>query len=288
MDANQQKREKTLEALGKIKNLPSIPKVVFEVTKLINDPKTATTRLAEVISKDYGLTSKILTVANSPLYGIKRRVSSIEFAILVLGHEDIRNIVTALSIADSIEISPNEYFDPLDFWTHSMLVGIAAKGISQYFGFDFGSEVFVGGILHDLGILVTYKFFKNEFIQIIEKSSSENLTILEAEKEVLGLTHQEVGRFLADKWSLPTALCDTLGYHHFPSKAPDNQSFVAVIHLVDYMTQKLGIGDFFWDKDLQLEDFILDHFNFNSKEMLEDFINEYEEMFKVTVDSLKI
>jgi len=288
MESNIQKKAKTEAILAGIKNLPSIPKVVFEVTKLLGNSKTTTSQLAELISKDQGLTSKILAVANSPLYGIKRKVSSIEFAILVLGFGDIRDIVTALSLADSIKTKPSKYFDPYEFWVHSMVVGTAAKGISTNFGFDFGSEAFVAGILHDIGILVIYKFFSKEFDQIVELSQTDNMNILDAERMVLGISHQEIGRFLAEKWSLPKVLCDTLNFHHKPLSAVENKNFVSVIHLVDYMTHKLGVGDFYWDKDLELDLGVMDILNFHSVEAVDNFVMNYEEMFKVSAESLKI
>ncbi len=288
MTTTDNKKEKTLKKLSGIKNLPSIPKVVFEVTRLLNEPATATRKLSEVISKDQALTAKILSVANSPLYGIKRNVSSLEFAVQILGFSDIRNIVTALSLASSIQISGNQYFDPYEFWLHSMVVGTAAKGISQDLGFDFGSDVFIAGILHDVGILVIYKFFNNEFVEIVERSSSENRPILEVEYDVLGLSHQEIGRFLAEKWSLPLTLCDSLSYHHKPGTSEENIFFVSILHLVDYMTQKLGIGDFYWDNNLSHDPEMLKALNFPGKGDLDTFVSEYAEVFKVTAESIKI
>jgi HD-like signal output (HDOD) protein len=288
MQPNSDKKEKTEKILSGIRNLPSIPKVVFEVTKLLNDSKTPTTHLAELISKDQGLTSKVLAVANSPLYGIKRKVSSIEFAVLILGFQDIRNIVTALSLADSMKIEPNKFFDPYEFWLHSMLVGTAAKSISLSLGFDFGSEAFVAGILHDIGIMVIYKFLNNEFFQIFEVVKTEKKSRLEAELHVLGMTHQEIGKFLAEKWQLPQVLCDSLNFHHRPFMAGLNKSFVSVIHLVDYMTQRLKIGNFVWDEEFSLDSKIIDLFNFPSEEALDNFIIDYEDVFKVTAESLKI
>ncbi len=282
------KREKNLAVLSGIKNLPSIPKVVFEVTKLLNDPDKSPSVLAELISKDPGLTSRILAVANSPLYGIKRKVSSIEFAVLILGFQDIQNVVTALSLVDAINIIPAANFDPVEFWMHSMVVGTAARGISQHLGFEFGGEAFVAGILHDIGELVTYKYFKEDFNHILEKANRENINVIDSEIEILGMDHQEIGKFLADKWNLPDILCDAISTHHIPSKTTGDKKFVSVIHLIDYMTYRLGIAASYWDKEFILDKNILDILNFPSEDALDNFIVDYEEMFKVTASSLKI
>ena len=287
-ETNQNIKQRTEAVLSAIKSLPSIPKAVFEVTKLLNNPKTSTSQLAEVMSKDHGLTAKVLAIANSPLYGIKRKVSSIEFAILVLGFQEIKNIIMALSFVETMKAIPAHYFDPMEFWLHSLVVGTGAKGISQHLGFEFGSEAFVAGLFHDVGVLVIYNYFNPEFKQIIETASAENLNILEAEKKILGLSHQEIGKYLAEKWNLPLQLCDAIYYHHNPGGCSENKYFVSVIHLVDYMTQRLGVAQFYWDKDITLEPSILDILNFHSEEALDNFIMDYDEMFKVTADSLKI
>jgi HD-like signal output (HDOD) protein len=281
------KKQKTEAILNAIKDLPSIPKVVFEVTKLLNDSKTSPNLLSDMIGKDQALTSKVLAIANSPLYGLKRKVSSIEFAVLILGFQELKNIVAALSFADSIEVVPTSYFDPQEFWLHSIVVGTAAKGISQHLGFEFGSDAFVAGLLHDLGILIIYKFFNVEFVEIIIKASSEKMTILEAERQILGLTHQEIGKFLAEKWDLPLILCDSINYHHNPSEANENNYFVSIIHLVDYMTQRIRVAQFYWDKEMILDNKILEILNFSSEEAVDNLISDYNEMFKATAESLK-
>ncbi len=286
--SDQNIKKRTEAVLSTIKNLPSIPKAIFEVTKLLNDPNTSTGQLAEVMSKDHGLTAKVLAIANSPLYGIKRKVSSIEFAILVLGFHEIKNIIMAISFIETMRAAPSQYFDPMEFWLHSLVVGTGAKGISQHLGFDFGSEAFVAGLFHDVGVLVIYNNFNPEFKQIIETASAENLSFFEAEKNILGLSHQEIGKYLAEKWNLPLQLCDAIHFHHYPSGCDVNKNFVSVIHLVDYMTQRLGIAEFFWDKDLHPDSSILESLNFHSEEALDNFIIGYDEMFKVTAESLKI
>lgn len=290
MDSNndiERRKEATLARLANFKNLPSIPKVLFEVTKLLNSPSVTTLKLAELISKDQGLTTKILTVANSPLYGIKRKVSSIEFAIIVLGQQEIKDVVTAISLADSFKITPSPNFDPIEFWVHSMVTGSAAKNISQNLGFSFGSDAFVAGILHDMGILVIYNFMPQEFQKIFVLTKEKGMHVLEAETEVLGLTHQEIGKFLAEKWNLPVQLCDTLNFHHNPEKAVYKE-LTAIIHLVDFMTQRLGSGKLSWDSSVVLSESAKETLHFKSDEEVDNFILEYKELFDLTASSIRI
>ncbi|MGE5499486.1 MAG: HDOD domain-containing protein, partial [Syntrophothermus sp.] len=221
---DQVKRAQTESILAKIQNLPMIPKVMFEVTRFLQAPGATTSGLAKIIGKDQGLTTKILSIANSPLYGLQRKVTTLEFAIIVLGFKEISDIVTAISLANTIKVVTDKDFDQNDFWVHSMVVGSAAKNISQNLGhLDIGSDAFVAGTLHELGIQLLHNFLHPQYIEIYNKAQNKTSTFFAAEEEVLGLTHQDVGKFLSEKWDLPAVLCDILQNHHTPSQAKENK-----------------------------------------------------------------
>jgi len=282
------KREKTELILSNVYNLPSIPKVMMEVSELLAKPTTTTAELSKVISQDQGLVTKILSIANSPLYGLPRKVSTIEFAILILGYGDIKNIVTALSMIESFKIKSDKNLDQKKFWVHSVITGVAAKRVSEDLGFRIGGEAFIAGLLHDLGITVIHKFFHTAFEQICKDVETNNMTYNEAELENLGLTHREIGKFLAEKWNLPPALVDTVLNHETPDNATENRILTAVVHLADYMTNKLGIGDFEWDKDLQIQPSVLEIFKIQDEVKLDKFIEDYRDIFVKQYESLKI
>jgi HD-like signal output (HDOD) protein len=282
------KREKTELILSNVYNLPSIPKVMMEVSELLAKPTTTTAELSKVISQDQGLVTKILSIANSPLYGLPRKVSTIEFAILILGYGDIKNIVTALSMIESFKIKSDKNLDQKKFWAHSVITGVAAKRVSEDLGFRIGGEAFIAGLLHDLGITVIHKFFHTAFEQICKDVETNNMTYNEAELENLGLTHREIGKFLAEKWNLPPALVDTVLNHETPDNATENRILTAVVHLADYMTNKLGIGDFEWDKDLQIQPSVLEIFKIQDEVQFDKFIEDYRDIFVKQYESLKI
>lgn len=274
------KKLKTTKVLQNIKNLPSVPKVMFEVTRILKNNSTSTYELIGVISKDQGLTTKILAVANSPFYGLQRRVSSLEFAIMILGNEEIKSIVTALSLSDSMKVQSGENFDYEEFWYHSLVVGSAAKEIARYLGhLDIATDAFIGGMLHELGLQVMYKYFNSEFNKIAEAGLSEEGNFLEKEMETFGMNHEMMGRFLAEKWGLPEELCDAIGSHHLPSNAKNNKLLPAIVHLADYMTQKYNVAKFYWDSNYKLDDELHSLLEFDSREDLHEFIKNHEEVF---------
>ena len=189
------RKKKSEATLTSIHNLPAMSGVMLEVSRLLDDPSTNTTVLSQMIGKDQGMATKILSIANSPLYGLPRKVSTIDFAILIIGYQDIKNIVVALTMVDSFKNKNDEYLDQKEFWVHSTLTGNAAKRLSEDLGFRFGSEAFVGGLLHDLGIAVMHKYFSESFRRIADKVRNEGAPALEMEEEELGLNHQDIARY---------------------------------------------------------------------------------------------
>lgn len=281
----QQKRKKSELALSNVYNLPAMSATMLEVSKLLDDPSTNTAALSKIIGKDQGLSTKILSIANSPLYGLTRKVSTIDFAILIIGYQDIKNIVVALTMVDSFKNKSDEYMDQNSFWKHSMLAGTAAKRIAEDLGFRIGSEAFVAGLLHDLGLPVMHKFFKNEFIELVTDFRENGTPQLEAEIKYLGMDHQEIGNFLANKWSLPEHLANTILYHHKPSSSPEADVLTSIVHLVDYMTQKLEIGSYYLDEGMELDKSIIETLGLGSEEELESLIESYRELFNEEVNS---
>jgi len=274
--------------LRNVQNLPSIPYMMIEVTKLLDNPRTSASELGFVISRDQGLVAKILTVANSPLYGLPRRVSTIEFAIVILGFDHIKNIVIALSMIEAFKNIDEKKWNRKTFWVHSLVTAAAAKRIADDIGYPKSGEAFTAGLLHDLGISVIQRYFKDEFTAICDLVENEKLSFVTAEYQVLGITHQEIGNFLAEKWNLPKILSDSMLNHHEPSKNKGDNILSAIVHLADFMTQKFGIGNFSWDENYTLDEGIISILKLGNLDYLNKFIDSYETLFKHQIESLKI
>lgn len=112
---NVSKADQIVERLQDVENLPAIPKVLEEISLIFDSPDISINRIAGMVGKDQSLTLKILSIANSPLYGLRRNVTSVENAILVLGIHEVKSIVTSLTMISSINMKPDKYFDPNKF-----------------------------------------------------------------------------------------------------------------------------------------------------------------------------
>ena len=166
-----------------------------------------------------------------------------------------------------------------------MLAGTACKRVAEDLGFRIGSEAFVAGLLHDLGVPVMHKFFKSEFELVVNEFNENEVQIIELEKKYLGLDHQEIGNYLATKWSLPEHLSNSILYHHKPSDSPEEDVLTSIVHLVDYMTQKLEVGGFYLDKGMELDESVLSVLGVGSLEELDTFVESYRELFSQELNS---
>ncbi len=284
----QQKKEKTELILRNVYNLPPVSKVLQEALKLLDNKSTSNMELSRLISKDQGLVSKILTISNSPMYGLQRRVTSIDFALLILGFSELKNIISVLSLSEAFKNKTDKYLDQREFWLHSLLTGSAAKRLAEDIEYYNSGEAFIAGFLHDMGISVIHKYFHSSFVQIQELVETSGLSLLEAEIEILGMTHQEIGSYLTTRWNFPLDLCDAILHHHEPSQAKqDDKMLSALIHFADYMTQKLEVGNIYYDKDYVLDKEALSLMQFHSDEEMDRFIEGYRELFVNQIEAVK-
>jgi len=281
-----QKRQRTELILKKVNTLAPIPKLLSEVLQLLNDMETSPHILSKAISKDQSVVLKLLTIANSPFYGLTKRVSSIEFAIMILGYDEIRNIVSALSLIESMKNKSDQYLDQKNFWLHSLLTATIAKKIAMDFGLEKSAEVFIAGLLHDLGISVIHRFMHSDFINIYELVKS-GAPLLEAEMQVLGMTHQTIGEELLKNWNIPELISGIVKFHHTPQLAEQAPVLTSVVHLADYMTQKLEMGCLEFDNNLDLNEFIFSTLHVKDLTELGKFIESYKEPVKGQFESLK-
>lgn len=286
INSSELKREKTKLVLMNIYNLPPMPKVIMEIMKLLENKSTNVSELNKVISRDQSLVSKILLIANSPLYGLQRRVTSVEYAVLILGFAELKNIISVLSLIESFKNKTDRYLDQKDFWLHSFLVGSAAKKIADDMNLNNSNEAFIAGFLHDVGISVLHRFFHSNFVSICNMKESGTHNYNEAEIEILGMNHQEIGYYLVERWNFPEILCDILLHHHNPEEAANNK-LTAIVHLADYMTTKLGIGSFSFDNDLKMSVDEMKILNISSEEELNILIEKYKGLFVQQAESVR-
>ncbi len=229
--------------IDQIDDLPTLPRTVLKITELVNNPKSSARDLASVITDDQVLTARLLKLVNSSFYGFPQKISTITGAIVLLGFDAIRNLLLTTSVFDMFS---SRYKDQRAiqerFWDHSLGCAIGAKVIGSYLRYEKVEELFVSGLLHDIGKIVEMLFLPDDFINVMALAKRRNSLIIAAENEVLGFTHPDVGKLLSEKWNLPLKLMNILEYHHQPELAGRFVRETSIIHLADILARAIDLG----------------------------------------------
>ncbi|HUI29773.1 MAG TPA: HDOD domain-containing protein [Candidatus Acidoferrales bacterium] len=263
------------EKVQNIIQLPALPAIAVEVASLIDNPNTSVSRITQVISADQVLTAKVLKIANSPFYGFQKKISTLDFAIMVLGFDSLKEILISVSLISAFKKKQDKYFDSREFWEHSLASAIAARTLARQLGYRISGESFVAGLLHDIGILVTHQYFYEDYKRIVEAVTDGKATFQDTEQEVLFATHGEIGAWLAERWNLPDQLIETIKFHHKPELAERNPQLTALIHFVDYLCHKLQIGMFSYERVETYNPQALKTLNLSESEVTQSFLDTF-------------
>lgn len=227
-----------------IKKLPTLPTIFSAISDAMADPMVTNDEIAKIISGDQASTFKILQVANSAFYGFRNRIDTISQAIMVLGFNEVRNIVLALSV---INIFSKEKeivnFNPVKFWAHSIGVGITTRLVGKESGLTNLENYFISGILHDIGKLFFYIFAGKEYSDVLRIVDEKNCSIYNAETEVFGFDHAYIGSKVAERWHLSHNIIHAIKYHQI---GPVNEKYgklVAAVHVSNIFTQMMELGN---------------------------------------------
>lgn len=228
------------EKVKSVIQLPALPAIVMEVVNRVDNPKTSAANLSKLISSDQALAAKVLKIANSPFYGFPRKISTVDFAIIVLGFDALKEIVISISLISSLQKGSEGTFNARGFWDHSILSGLVARRLARDLGYRVSEEVFVGALLHDMGISILNRYFHAEFKRIVATTRETGRSYLDVEESALGLTHAAVGGWLAERWNLPEHLTEAIACHHAPAAATKNRELAALIHCADLLAHRLS------------------------------------------------
>lgn len=232
----EQKRAQFKKVLREIKNLPTLPGIVAKLGKMAENPETTTEQMGRVISKDHILASKLLKLVNSAFYGFPQRISSLNSAIILLGFNVIKSLIISASIFDVMEEQD------IELWEHSLGCAVVSNVLARHLGVKDPEEISTAGLIHDIGKVAIKMELPKEYAMITELSQEKKISRLEAEREILGLDHAEVGSWLAKSWNLPNKLVEPIACHHNPQLAKEEKVASAIIHFANIMIRGLGYG----------------------------------------------
>ncbi len=222
---------KELKYIEKIRgghSLLSMPQSLSQILSMINKDGFSMEDLAGIIMKDAGLTSKVLKMANSAFYRHQARISTIHQAVMMLGMTQVKCLALSTSV---FQIEPFESKYKIDIkamFSHFISVALGCRMLAELVEFRDPEEAFVAGLLHDIGLVFFLHHFPDDYSAVIARCK-DYPGFVEAEREILGIDHAEVGRMLAEKWNFPPGLCNAIGEHH---RMPTSIDTIEVAHIV--------------------------------------------------------
>lgn len=222
--------------LFNIKDLPTIPAIHSRILKLMEDINYSVNDVSKLIEKDQVLSSKVLKLINSPFYGIYSDVATIRRSVILLGSNLIRGIILSTSLFDIADRTlPG-------LWDHSYCCSTVAGFLAKRFNLITIEEIMTGTLLHDIGKVIIKKQLPEESKEIDRAVESNGITMFDAEKMVINITHDEVGLWLADTWNLPVIIKDLVAYHHKPGMCSGHSKETAIVHLSDIIVKGIGVS----------------------------------------------
>lgn len=230
------KRSEFRKALREVKNLPTLPGIVFKLTKMAENPDTTTEQMGKVISKDHILAAKLLKLVNSAFYGFPQRISSLNSAIILLGFNVIRSLIISASIFEIMEDQD------VELWEHSLGCAVVSSLLARRLGLSEPEEVSTASLIHDIGKVAIKMELPGEYEKIVAMVRDQQISMRDAEMQVIGFDHAEVGGWLAKSWNLPNKLVEPITCHHEPGQAKEEPLTSAIVHFSDIMIRGLGYG----------------------------------------------
>lgn len=231
------------EILNLVKHIPSFPKVAHRVLAMVEEPNVKAHDLAEVIQYDQAITANVLKICNAAYFGLPRKVSSLDEALVVIGHDILKDIIITSSAARFYKGKVGEGYDlgQGDLWKHSIATGIMGRLLVPYIKDVDPASAFTAGLLHDIGKRILSSFVADDFNRIVKKVAEEKITFVQAELDCIGITHAELGGMILEKWNFSDDMVMAVKQHHEPD-ALQKEALTAVISLSNSMVVSLGIG----------------------------------------------
>ncbi|NTV73163.1 MAG: HDOD domain-containing protein [Holophaga sp.] len=232
------------ELISNLGDLPPLPQVAAQVLRLAADPDSTTDELRRVISSDVALTTQILKIANSAMFGMVREVKTLTQAIMTLGFSTIKSVVIASS-AKNLYSRGGTGLQERVLWEHALVSALSGRAYAKAFRSPRVEEVFLGGLMHDIGKSVMGIKFTDRYSALVRSIYNGEADCLQSELDLFGFDHTMVGEALLISWNLPASMVHAVRWHHDPRNAPaEDQALTAFVALGNQMAldRKVGLG----------------------------------------------
>jgi len=219
-----------------------MPQTVFKVREVIADPSSSFKELSEVLGTDQAMATRVLRIANSTYYGLSGKISSIQQASIVLGHNTLGELMTMAGTSGLLGNKLEGYgLEAGDLWRHSLGVAFGSKIIANKKNPASANDAFTAGLIHDAGKLILDRHILERKEAFEEFMADGQQSFLSAEKQILGFDHSEIASEVCKSWRVPQTLTTAIRYHHYPSRS-HGDTLTYIVHMADTIAMMTGLG----------------------------------------------
>ena len=237
------------ELTSKVDNLPPLPSALLKVMHELERENVNADDLAQIIKLDPDLTAQLLKLSNSAYYGLSRQIGTVKEAIAILGLKTLKSLVYAIISHNALDKPVRGYaLEKGALWKNALTGAVYARYLAERQRYRDPETVFTAALLRDLGKIVLEAYVGEQYDTIEDVAKNEKIDFRQAEQQVLGFSHSDVGCRIAEKWNLPKRMLHVMRFHHTPTEVPDGylnddeQTLVALVHLADGLALMMGAG----------------------------------------------
>ena len=232
------------DVLEASEKLPAFPEVVWKVMPLIRD-MAPVQEIEAVIKYDPVITAKVLNFSQSAHFARRQTITSLRDAIVLMGQQQLIQVIMAACASRYFEgTEPAAGYDLREgeLWEHAVAVALMTEIVGRRLSYENILSAYTAALLHDIGKTVLNHYVKAYFDSILNLVREKKMRFLDAERQVLGIDHQQLGTMIARRWKFPVEVTTAIEYHHYPLQAKEHRTLVSIIHIADRMVSAMGIG----------------------------------------------
>ena len=264
---------KTEDIFKGLEKLPTLPGIAMKILELVKGEDTSLKEIANVLSTDPSLSAQVLKLTNSPFYGVRTQVTSISLAVNLLGLNTVKNLALSFSLLKNHPKGNKENFDYTFFGKQSVIGAVSSKLIARKIIPELSEDAFCLGLIQNIGILALIQCMPEQYSLVLKERDRTLCSYHEAENQILGFNHMEIGEYLIRTWGLPEIFFTPVLYHHNPEKLKTKN------FKIELLTKVLNLSSLFInlntspDKKIYLA-------------MLEFYVKEYGFTDKLKIDEI--
>jgi putative nucleotidyltransferase with HDIG domain len=239
-EKDMKKIDRIIEEIDRLKPVSHIGEKIMEIT---SNPDSSLSDIVDIVKYDQGMTANLLKTCNSPYFGLAREIASIKQAVAYLGIDKVASLVIMGNSTNNFKEAQAGYdLNEGELWRYSVSSALISQDLAEKRHLNNISLIFTSALVKDIGKVILNTYVKDSFEAINMAVQNKGLTFIDAEKEVIGIDHAELGARVAENWNFSPAMVNIIRNHHYPENTSDEDLSIPIVYLADCICMMMGTG----------------------------------------------